>query len=179
MNFFSSKSSLLLLSGLLCAAVALPACKKDTPSDPMPTETTTMDEAPELTATQQMALDCDNGDNSACTMLADKYAKGDGMEADKDKALELYGKACGAGDGKACDSAGVWYMKDKENERAVELFQKSCDAKEAMGCFHLGTMYEKGMGVEVDQTNSTRLFKQACAMGNQEACKKNPATTPM
>jgi TPR repeat protein len=52
------------------------------------------------------ATACDADSALACTLLADGYARGDGVAKDAKRAGELYAKGCKGGIARACKQAG-------------------------------------------------------------------------
>ena len=176
MKVISAKSTLMMLTSLLCAALVLPACgKKNEKKDPAPVETKVEETtpAPEPTEAEKLQASCDGGAGADCAKLAMMYEKGEGgVEKDEAMALTLYNQGCTSGDGMACDMAGTWTMKGGNNAGAFELYKKSCDGGYGEGCLHLGMLYEKGMGTEQDANAALAAFKKGCAAGVEKACQK-------
>ena len=176
MKFISAKSTLMMLTGLLCAAVVLPACgKKEQKEDKPPVETQVEETTPvaEPTEAEKLQASCDGGAAADCGTLAMMYEKGEGGVAkDEAMALSLYNKGCEGGDAKSCDVAGTWTMKGGDDAGAFALYKKSCDSGYGEGCLHLGMLYEKGKGAPQDDNAALAAFKKACAAGVEKACQK-------
>jgi TPR repeat protein len=107
--------------------------------------------------------------------LGSKYYFGDGVKQDKQKAKQLYTKACDGGDANGCYNLGV--MSDngdgatQDKQKAKELYTKSCDAGNMGGCVNLGLMYTTGDGIRQDKQKAKKLFAKACDGGNMGGCK--------
>ena len=179
MKFISAKSTLMMLTGLLCAAVVLPACgKKEQKEDKPPVETQVEETTPvaEPTEAEKLQASCDGGAAADCGTLGMMYEKGEGGVAkDEAMALSLYNKGCEGGDAKSCDVAGTWTMKGGDDAGAFALYKKSCDSGYGEGCLHLGMLYEKGKGAPQDDNAALAAFKKACAAGVEKACEKEAA----
>lgn len=119
---------------------------------------------------------CDNGDARACANLGWAYAKGDGVEKDEARALELYEKACSGGNAWACASAGRAYELGsgvaKDLARAAVAYEKACSAGDARGCTNLGLVHEYGKGVPKDPAKAAPLYEKACAADHGLGCAR-------
>ena len=107
--------------------------------------------------------------------LGNLYYNGHGVKQDKNKAKELYEKACNGGNDIGCFNLGTMYEKaegvKKDYSKAIELYKKSCDNGYSRGCFNLGYMYEKAQGVNQDKTKAKELYKIACDDKIEFGCK--------
>jgi hypothetical protein len=70
----------------------------------------------------------------------------------------------------------------QDYDRAVELYQKACDGTRdrdqgsspiAASCYRLGDLFATGTGMPRDLVRALRLFRRACRLGYQEACKRS------
>src|SRR5687768_1805667 len=78
---------------------------------------------------------CEAGAMPACRQLGQWLEDGEGVAADRPRALELYQKACAGKDARACLFAGALLLNDFERaggqdaakaKAAAKLFAKSC-----------------------------------------------------
>src|SRR5439155_2967179 len=114
------------------------------------------------------------------------YGRGHGVQADparagqlSAKALALYQKDCGGGDGRACTMVGVSASEGKgsvrDEKRAVEFFQRGCDLRDGLGCKYLAEAYEQGSGLSRDRQQAAVVWTRACALGFTPACARAKA----
>jgi TPR repeat protein len=84
---------------------------------------------------------CDQNDARSCNGLARMHFEGAFVPQDKDKAVELFERACAGGYAPAC----------------ANLSQ-------------LAGLYAQGSGVPVDTARAAALYQKSCAGGVTEAC---------
>jgi uncharacterized protein len=89
---------------------------------------------------------CDGNDAGGCEVLAKKYEFGWSVEADRDKAAQLYRKA-------------------------AQLYQKDCDGGSTADCYNIGQLYDHGRaGVAQDRARAAQLYRKACDAGGVMGC---------
>lgn len=102
----------------------------------------------------------DLGNTQALCALGNCYLQGLGVEADPQKAIELFSKA--QGEGAMC--LGEMYLKGKEVDQNYELAKQYYEQalKENMhaACRYLGHLYENGLGVKQDRKKAASLYQQ-------------------
>lgn len=90
------------------------------------------------------------------------------------KAREYYDKACLAGKGVSCGSAGILYHDGlggkKDFAKSFQLFKKACDAKDGFFCRFVGDAYAKGEGAKKNAKTAQKFYKTACDLGDQFGC---------
>lgn len=119
---------------------------------------------------------CEQGDASACSVLALMFETGQGVTRDLGRAAELYDQACELLDMEACTILGSLYHRGegvpRDLARAASLHERSCDGGEPIGCESLGLMYEEGAGVGVDHARAAEAYREACDRGLASGCHR-------
>lgn len=118
---------------------------------------------------------CKHGSAEACDDLGWIYDDGLGIDVDKSKAAEFYGKSCAGDFARGCTNAGVMYLSGeggvaKDTKKAASLFTKACDAKNWTGCKNLGLRYLTGDGVPKDEMRAKKLFEDGCNAEHGSSC---------
>jgi TPR repeat protein len=94
---------------------------------------------------------------------------------DLTRALDLYRKACDAGNAAGCNNLGAMYDRGegtlRDDAQAFELYRKACAQGEANACSNQGYLHEKGRGTKQDYGAAVALYKKGCDDGNAIACK--------
>ncbi len=126
---------------------------------------------------------CDAGVAPACRTLAERAARGDGVEKEPALAAALYQKACLEADLHACVSGGLLYRDGgdglpRNGEKAVFLLELACDGDLPTACGYLGEIFLKGWGVPVDAQRGRELIGRACDGGDYGACTVDDARDP-
>lgn len=109
-------------------------------------------------------------DAQSCTNLGMLYLLAQGVEFDKNLALEYIKQGCESGDNVGCISLGEIYFKDKEYEKALPYLKFSCENDNAVSCMYAGISlmpkeYTGSIGNE-----AAYYFDKACKMGIKEGC---------
>lgn len=102
----------------------------------------------------------------------------DGMleyhNGNKQKASELFRKACDAGNANGCYKLGMLFYHGEgvrqNKQEALNLFKQACDAGNEKGCSNLGILFYYGDGVIQDKQLAKELFGEACDDGKSDAC---------
>jgi hypothetical protein len=84
-----------------------------------------------------------------------------------------WGKKCLDGDGAYCTRFGnVKEMKDKDFAGALTWYKKGCEAtkKEAVCCMGQARLVMEGKGVAADVAAGLKIWNDACALPNRDAC---------
>ncbi len=142
-----------------------------------------------LRAVKLYSKACEDGNAGGCSNLGAMYETGKGVgskEFDGDcggmciayqnypKALELYTKACEAGNADGCKKLGDLYLNGKgvneDDEQAKTIFSRACDAGNGDGCSGLGLMYLDGKGFKEDDAKAFTMFSKACDEGSADGC---------
>ncbi len=118
---------------------------------------------------------CEKDYGPACTRLGFAYIHGLGVEANKDRALELSRKACELKDAVGCRNTG-WLLeaaasKTPENlQEAFLAYDKACDLGDGGGCTNHGIMFREGRVFARDDVAAAQLFDKACRLGDYNGC---------
>ncbi len=105
-----------------------------------------------------------------------EYAKNAENKKDMRAAVDLYEKACNAGDPRGCGVAGYWYADGhkgvpKDNAKAATLDKLACQGNVGGACFNLGLLYYGVKGVARDLDEAARAFDKACTLGEKDGCQ--------
>lgn len=111
----------------------------------------------------------------ACRTLAVTLVEQD-PEANADRAMGLYAKACDGGFGEACDDlsrvyAAGWGTVAKDDAKAYTHAKKGCELGNANACGQLGVLLVLGVGVTKDAPTGLRTVVAACEKGSAIACE--------
>lgn len=98
-----------------------------------------------------------------------------GTEKNPEKAIELYLKAGGLGDGEAYGALGELYRDGtgvvKNDVTAVSWFRKGADLGATNAMLNLGWMYFEGRGVEKSTSMARQWYERSATTGNIEAAR--------
>ena len=106
--------------------------------------------------------------------LAYNYRKGNGVEKDDDKAMELYKRAYNIGGnaaGHSADLIGLIYDNRGDYEDANKWYELAVEAGYDWGWNHLAYNYFTGNGVEKDDDKAMELYKKAYELNGEAAGK--------
>jgi len=102
-----------------------------------------------------------------------QYERGEGVEQDMAKAVELYMQAHQMGHAGASYHLGVQYecggVVEQDHEMAVELYEQAHEAGYTAATYSLGLKYERGEGVRQNKEMAFELYRQAHAAGHAGA----------
>ena len=95
------------------------------------------------------------------------FDKGDGVEANKEKAVEYFLKAAELGDATCFVLAGRILSRDLDNDaKALELYLKAAEANVPNAFNFLATAYRNGKGTEVDLAKAEEYAKKGVELGD-------------
>lgn len=121
------------------------------------------------------AEDCDRGIAFACTVLASRTERGDGVPRDLTRAVHLHERACELRDPASCVSAARMQASGSgvppNRARQVELLAAACKLGDALACAVPANAFAKGTGVPRDDRRASELWERACAGGVASACE--------
>jgi TPR repeat protein len=107
------------------------------------------------------------GDANAIGNLAERYWRGDGVNRDRSKAVELYRRAAALGNDNAMLQMGLLHENGgdlpKSDEQAVAWFRKAVDSGNESAMFHLGVLYWSGRGLPQDLVEAYKWLDLASA----------------
>ncbi len=107
--------------------------------------------------------------------LGVRFAGGNGVEQDYEKAKNLFEKAKRSNNQSAVNALGMMYVNgdgvDVDYEQALFLFNASTAAGSDIGMYNLAFMYENGYGTDVDLSTAEMYYKMSADMGNASAQK--------
>ena len=76
-------------------------------------------------------------------------------------------------DGASCTNAGSIFNNSlKDYKKAFSYYVKACDLNDDVGCYNLADYYNDGIAVERNKNKAKELYKKACSLGEEAACKK-------
>ena len=125
----------------------------------------TPERAKEITTLYERS--CKLGHHSGCWDLSSLYMRGEHVERDVVRAIELLRRSCDDGHLRSCSKLGRTYSDgrqiSKDFPRAARHFQTVCDAGQIYGCLKAARIHDKGArGVPKDEAKARRLYEQAC-----------------
>jgi TPR repeat protein len=137
--------------------------------------------APACSAVDECVRACDSGSKpEACSELAKRAYRGEGIPRDRTRALALYRRACELHSSTGCNQAGLLTARGiggaPNAEAAIGFFQRGCLALEggksdADACANWGTFFQRGKGgVERNDVRAVALFQRACDAGSATGC---------
>jgi TPR repeat protein len=120
-----------------------------------------------------LRLAAEQGDMGSQFALGLKYELGEGVEVDKAKTAQLYGRAAEQGHAAAQCNLGSCYANGEGVEmdvaKAAQLYGQAAEQGLADAQYELGTCYALGKGVEVDKAKAVQLYEQAVEQDHASA----------
>ncbi|HZV81528.1 MAG TPA: tetratricopeptide repeat protein [Geobacteraceae bacterium] len=116
-----------------------------------------------------------DGSPASQYVLGIMYFKGEGVEADKGRAVKLLRAAAGRGHLKAQYSLAVICDKGdgvlQDQKEAAKWYRKAAEQGHAQSQFNLGLMYTNGEGVGKDRAEAVKWLRKSAGQGNVNAQK--------
>jgi TPR repeat protein len=88
--------------------------------------------------------------------------------------VDVWSKACSAGDLARCADLGETYLRGigapRDPNKGIEILKKACNQDGAHACAVLAQAYAQGDGVTKDMNQANTLMGRACEDGDEEAC---------
>ena len=113
------------------------------------------------------------GDAFAQNNLALCFYRGDGVKADRQKAVYWFTKAAEQGKATAQYNLALCFYNGegvaKDYQKAVYWCTKAAEQGEATAQYNLGVCYEHGHGVTKNMDTAIQLYKKAASGGSDEA----------
>lgn len=106
----------------------------------------------------------------SCTNLGMLYLLAQGVEFDKNLALEYINQGCESGDNTGCMSLGEIHFKDKEYTKALPYLKFACENNNAASCMYAGISLMPREYTGSISEEAAYYFDKACKMGIQEGC---------
>lgn len=129
--------------------------------------------AQEVPDVKALTTKAEAGDAAAQIALGLAYDQGKGIEQDRRKAAEWFGKAAAQGVAEAQFNLGTMYDLGvgvkKDAAKAVEFFAKAAEQGMADAQFNLANMYEQGRGTERDLGKAITWYDKAGVQGMTRA----------
>jgi serine/threonine protein kinase len=114
---------------------------------------------------------CAQGDQAACVSLGWAYFYGNGIQQNDVHGMDLWSKACDAGNGSGCGTLAVVYrLTGSSAAKALPFAEKGCSLNDADSCFTLGLDYWNGSAVTQDQEKAREFLQKACKLGVKAGC---------
>ena len=118
--------------------------------------------------------DCDRGIGSACSLVADRIERGDGVPRDPTRALGFHERACELRDPGACVLAARMFAAGRgvspNRARQMDLLAAACALGDAAACSVPAKAFAAGAGVTRDARRAQDLWERACTGGVEAAC---------
>jgi TPR repeat protein len=115
----------------------------------------------------------ETGDPEAQFRLGVAYFRGDGVEQDQAKGVELINQAAGAGYAEAMAGMGYLYMAgegvDKDETKALMWLRKAAAAGSLKAKGNLGVLLRTGKNIQLSNDESLRMLHEAADGGVIEA----------
>lgn len=106
----------------------------------------------------------------SCDALATMYAYGFGVDADTQKADELYERAASLGYSYALIRLGIMYERNGlDYAKALDSYERAAAAGERSAGYKIGYMYDEGRGVEQNNDKAMEWYKKSADMGYSSA----------
>ena len=139
-------------------------------------------ESTDATVKADMAACKQANDNKACEEAYDYYAarledvKGKKAAGYLAEMVALSDTGCAAGNGWLCTEIGVSHKNGTKGRTedlvlAQQYNTQACELGNGLGCARVGLAHQQGKGVEKDETEATRYYLKACAMGGTDGCQ--------
>ena len=111
---------------------------------------------------------------NALYMLGMMYSKGDGVNQDQNKALELWHKAADENHPGALSLLGRASMEgklglDKDAASGLAFLERAANGGDVAASMYLGRIYAKGEGVAQDMERALKWYQQAASAGDPHA----------
>jgi hypothetical protein len=113
---------------------------------------------------------CDKGNADSCFNLAVAFVEGEGVERDRDRARELFDKACTGGHITACTQLALRLDWKADAQRVGELLDKTCEAGDALACRTYGQELIRGKRLGADMARGERLLERSCELADPHGC---------
>ena len=132
-------------------------------------------------AARLLSRACEAGTPPACMLLADRYARGDGVRMDQTRARALRLRACEADHADGCHAVARMERRglggDQQPAAAMAHLRRACDQSSPDACADLARATEFGDGVAEDKAlafelnhRAHRLYAERCDAGDTQAC---------
>jgi TPR repeat protein len=117
--------------------------------------------------------DCERGSAKACSLLAEKYGTGKGVQKDEAISARLHEQACQGKYLLSCTILGSLYLSGQgvpaSVERASAIWRQACDAGEPGSCTMLGVLYELRRK-PADPATAAVYYQKGCDGGHGDGC---------
>lgn len=113
---------------------------------------------------------CDEGNADSCFNLAVAYVEGEAVDRDRDRARELFDRACTGGNVSACTQLALRLDWKTDAVRVGELLGDSCDAGDALACRTYGQELIRGKRLGTDTARGERLLERSCELADPHGC---------
>lgn len=168
----SSTLSSLCVDPSMSAAAPAPACDAASPAACFH-EGVAKDRAGDHSAAATLyEKGCGFGDAGSCTNAGVSYERGEGVSADRGKALALYEKACKGKHPIGCSNFGKTLRADGKPKEALAAFDEACALELAEGCYLAGLVHATGALGQKDPAAARVAFEKGCGAKepSQSAC---------
>ncbi len=119
--------------------------------------------------------DCDRGIAFACTVMAGRIERGDGVAKDLTRAIHLHERACELRDTSSCITASRMHASGSgvppSRAKQIELLATACKLGDGTACAVPAKAFTNGTGVARDERRAADLWQHGCAAGIASACE--------
>lgn len=121
---------------------------------------------------------CENSNAHGCNNLGVMYSTGDGgVMKDNQLAINAWKTGCELNNYDSCNNLGVLYSFGKSGIKKnvteiTSLFTKACDNNYGESCSNLAAIYYFGKLGTKDKEKAIALYKKACELKIESACKR-------
>lgn len=119
--------------------------------------------------------DCDRGIAFACTLIAGRAERGDGVPKDLTRVAHLYERACELRDVASCITAARMHASGSgvppSRARQVDWLERACALGDGTACVIAAKAFDGGAGVPHDERRADELWRKACVAGVTSACE--------
>lgn len=120
--------------------------------------------------------ECDRGMAFACTIVAMRIERGEGVPKDLTRAVVLHERACELKDAPSCVSAARMHASGSgvppSRAKQIELLGAACKLGDGLACAVPAKAFANGAGVVRDERRARDLWQLACAAGVATACEE-------
>jgi len=119
--------------------------------------------------------DCDRGIAFACTVVASRIERGEGVPKNPTRAVVLHERACELRDAPSCVTAARMHASGSgvppSRAKQVELLAAACKLGDGTSCTIAAKALANGTGVPRDERRAVDLWQHGCAAGIASACE--------
>jgi len=113
-------------------------------------------------------------DPRACSLLAELYESGQGVDRDRTEASRFYDVACSGGDAVSCFQRGMLLTGGvgvrRDDRQAAAMLDTACSYNLPAACFHVGRLWDEATYLDRNGPLAADYYQTACDGGVAAAC---------